>query len=147
MNRSVRICCWNVRGLGDSKKCDDVLSEILSSNADIVLLQETKLSDIPPSNSIASSPVALTSSSTTRPMAHPAASSRRGCPQLFPKLMLPPPPTLSLSPCSPPRLVSLFVSPMFTPPLLLSLGLHFWMSSCPLLPLLTALGSCAGILT
>jgi len=46
MNRSIRVCNWNVRGLGDSIKCGDVLSELISSSAEIVLLQETKLENI-----------------------------------------------------------------------------------------------------
>jgi exonuclease III len=47
MNRSISVFSWNVRGLHDPIKCGDVLSELLSSVPDIVLLQETKLSDIP----------------------------------------------------------------------------------------------------
>lgn len=46
MSRSIKTCCWNVRGLGDAIKCGDVLSELLSSNSDLVFLQETKLADI-----------------------------------------------------------------------------------------------------
>ncbi|CAO2147693.1 unnamed protein product [Urochloa humidicola] len=37
------ILCWNVRGLGDQQKCDDVRSTISSSPPHIVCLQETKL--------------------------------------------------------------------------------------------------------
>jgi exonuclease III len=37
---------WNVRGLGDSKKCDIVKEILLQNSFDIVLLQETELSDI-----------------------------------------------------------------------------------------------------
>lgn len=44
--RSLSLCCWNVRGLGDSDKCDFVRDTLISSAADIVLLQETKLHDI-----------------------------------------------------------------------------------------------------
>lgn len=40
---------WNVRGLGDQDKCKDVLAELLSSSPHLVLLQETKLSDLTPS--------------------------------------------------------------------------------------------------
>ena len=36
-----------MRGLGDSVKCGDVLAELLSSTPNLVLLQETKLADIP----------------------------------------------------------------------------------------------------
>lgn len=46
MNRSIKVCSWNVRGLGDSNKCGDVLSKLISSTADLVLLQETKLDNI-----------------------------------------------------------------------------------------------------
>lgn len=48
MNRTFGVCSWNVRGLGDPDKCSDVLMKLLSSNHDIVLLQETKLPHIPP---------------------------------------------------------------------------------------------------
>jgi exonuclease III len=37
---------WNVRGLGDSKKCDSVKETLLNNQPDLVLLQETKLSHI-----------------------------------------------------------------------------------------------------
>lgn len=46
MNRSIKVCCWNVRGLNDHVKCGDVLSELLASNPDLVFLQETKLANI-----------------------------------------------------------------------------------------------------
>jgi exonuclease III len=48
MNRSIKLCSWNVRGLNDNIKCGNVLSELLSAAPDIVLLQETKLSSISP---------------------------------------------------------------------------------------------------
>lgn len=47
MNRSFMVCSWNVRGLGDPVKCGDVLVELLASNPNLVMLQETKLSIIP----------------------------------------------------------------------------------------------------
>jgi exonuclease III len=47
MNRSIQVCSWNVRGLNDSIKCGNVLSELLSASPDIVLIQETKLNTIP----------------------------------------------------------------------------------------------------
>lgn len=47
MNRSIKVFSWNVRGLGDSVKCGDVLAELLPSTPNLVLLQETKLADIP----------------------------------------------------------------------------------------------------
>lgn len=37
------LCSWNVRGLGDADKCNDVLSELLSIKSNLLLLQETKL--------------------------------------------------------------------------------------------------------
>jgi exonuclease III len=46
MNRSISVFSWNVRGRNDPIKCGDVLFELLSSVPDLVLLQETKLSDI-----------------------------------------------------------------------------------------------------
>ncbi|PNT71466.1 hypothetical protein BRADI_2g27916v3, partial [Brachypodium distachyon] len=45
---SFTFCSWNVRGLGDNKKCANVLSELLSLNPSAVLIQESKLSDITP---------------------------------------------------------------------------------------------------
>lgn len=42
------LCCsWNVRGLGDKKKCDQVLAELFDLKPHILALQETKLSSIP----------------------------------------------------------------------------------------------------
>jgi exonuclease III len=38
---------WNVRGLGHHLKCDDVLAKIILINPSLLLLQETKLNDIP----------------------------------------------------------------------------------------------------
>lgn len=46
-NSVISLCSWNVRGLGDNKKCSDVLSEFLSINPHIALLQESKLQTIP----------------------------------------------------------------------------------------------------
>jgi exonuclease III len=43
---SFTLICWNVRGLGDRKKCDLVKETLLSNSEDIVLLQETKLNNI-----------------------------------------------------------------------------------------------------
>jgi exonuclease III len=40
-------CSWNVRGLGHILKCDEVLSEIISINPALLVLQDTKLNDIP----------------------------------------------------------------------------------------------------
>jgi exonuclease III len=38
--------CWNVRGLGDIRKCELVKEALLHNPSDIVLLQETKLAQI-----------------------------------------------------------------------------------------------------
>lgn len=46
MGRTFSLCFWNVRGLGDTEKCNDVLAELLSSSRHIALLQETKLSEL-----------------------------------------------------------------------------------------------------
>lgn len=43
MFKSFSLLSWNVRGLGRSDKCDDVLSELLGGSPAIVGLQETKL--------------------------------------------------------------------------------------------------------
>ena len=43
MNRTISFVSWNVRGLGQSSRCDDVLAELLSVRPSIVALQETKL--------------------------------------------------------------------------------------------------------
>ena len=48
MNRTFTVCSWNVRGLGDRDKCDEVLMELLSCKPNLVLLQETKPNDISP---------------------------------------------------------------------------------------------------
>lgn len=37
---------WNVRSLGQSQRCDDVLSELIAQRPTFASLQETKLSDI-----------------------------------------------------------------------------------------------------
>uniref|UniRef100_A0A0A9D6E4 Endonuclease/exonuclease/phosphatase domain-containing protein n=1 Tax=Arundo donax TaxID=35708 RepID=A0A0A9D6E4_ARUDO len=38
--------CWNVRGLGDLIKCDLVRDTFVTNCSDIVLLKETKLSNV-----------------------------------------------------------------------------------------------------
>lgn len=48
MGRTFNLVFWNVRGLGDHTKCDNVLAELLSANPSIVLLQETKLTSPTP---------------------------------------------------------------------------------------------------
>ncbi|CAN6168854.1 unnamed protein product [Urochloa humidicola] len=49
MSRSFRtlwLCCWNVQGLGDRAKCNDVKSNLSGHALDVVSLQETKLQDV-----------------------------------------------------------------------------------------------------
>lgn len=46
MGKTFNDCFWNVRGLGDQKKCNEILAKLLSSSSQIILLQETKLSEI-----------------------------------------------------------------------------------------------------
>jgi len=43
MNKSLSICSWNVRGLGQASRRDDVLAELISVRPTIAALQETKL--------------------------------------------------------------------------------------------------------
>jgi exonuclease III len=43
---SFSFCNWNIRGLGDQQKCDDVLTELITLRADAIFLQETKLHEI-----------------------------------------------------------------------------------------------------
>lgn len=43
MSKSLTFLSWNVRGLGQSCRCEDVLSELLSSRPSFVAIQETKL--------------------------------------------------------------------------------------------------------
>lgn len=47
VNVKFSFCCWNVRGLGQPKKCSDVLSELIAINPHACFLQETKLSTLP----------------------------------------------------------------------------------------------------
>ncbi|CAO2150405.1 unnamed protein product [Urochloa humidicola] len=42
--RRILISSWNVRGLGDKDKCNDVKSNLSNRNLDVVCLQETKIS-------------------------------------------------------------------------------------------------------
>jgi exonuclease III len=46
LTTSFNFCNWNVRGLGDQRKCEDVLTELISIKPDAIFLQETKLADI-----------------------------------------------------------------------------------------------------
>jgi len=45
--RRLFVMSWNVRGLGDSEKCDVVRDAIASATPSVCYLQETKLHDIP----------------------------------------------------------------------------------------------------
>ena len=44
--RSLNIASWNVRGLGQKSKCQDVKRAISSCNVDLVACQETKLQTV-----------------------------------------------------------------------------------------------------
>jgi len=43
LTKTLSFFSWNVRGLGQASRCEDVLSELLSSRPSFVALQETKL--------------------------------------------------------------------------------------------------------
>jgi exonuclease III len=43
---SIPLIYWNVRGVGDRRKCDMVKETLCSISANIVLLQETKLNEV-----------------------------------------------------------------------------------------------------
>ena len=44
--RRLSVMSWNVRGLGDSEKCDVVRDAIASATPSVCCLQETKLHDV-----------------------------------------------------------------------------------------------------
>jgi exonuclease III len=46
LTTSFDFCSWNIRGLGDQKKCEDILTELISIKPDALFLQETKLAEI-----------------------------------------------------------------------------------------------------
>ena len=46
---SYAVLSWNVRGLGDSDKCKTVRDTLVSSRADIICIQESKLHEVSPS--------------------------------------------------------------------------------------------------
>jgi len=46
MNRQLSFCSWNVRGLGQTTRRDDVLAELISARPTFVALQETKLQSL-----------------------------------------------------------------------------------------------------
>jgi len=48
MSRSLSFFSWNVRGLGQKCRCDDVLAELITSRPSVAALQETKLSSSSP---------------------------------------------------------------------------------------------------
>ena len=46
MNCQLSFCSWNVRGLGQTTRRDDVLAELISARPTFVVLQETKLQSL-----------------------------------------------------------------------------------------------------
>lgn len=66
MNKTITVFSWNVRGLGQRQRCDDVLTELIAQRPSIVVLQETKLEDVDPSKRRAFLPSRL-SNFATRP--------------------------------------------------------------------------------
>lgn len=44
--RTIQLCSWNVRGLGQRTKCVDVNNNLVGRSLDVVCLQETKLQEI-----------------------------------------------------------------------------------------------------
>lgn len=47
MNKhTLALMSWNVRGLGHSSHCDDVLAELIAQRPTLVALQETKIQDL-----------------------------------------------------------------------------------------------------
>ena len=46
LNKTLTFFSWNVRGLGRTSRCDDVLAELASTRPSFVALQETKLSQL-----------------------------------------------------------------------------------------------------
>ncbi|XP_066323872.1 uncharacterized protein [Miscanthus floridulus] len=61
MHKTISLLTWNVRGLGQDDKCDDVLMELITASATIVGLQETKLSSLTPSKARSFLPARLSS--------------------------------------------------------------------------------------
>jgi exonuclease III len=43
MSKNLSLLSWNVRGLGQERRCQDVLSELIAERPSLVTLQETKL--------------------------------------------------------------------------------------------------------
>lgn len=39
---SIRLCCWNDRGLGDEHKCELIRDTVASQKFDVIFVQETK---------------------------------------------------------------------------------------------------------
>ncbi|KAF8658077.1 hypothetical protein HU200_059542 [Digitaria exilis] len=48
LTHNLSFLSWNVRGLGQSKRYEDVLSELITQHPSLVALQETKLTEVPP---------------------------------------------------------------------------------------------------
>lgn len=45
ITHSLWFLSWNVRGLGQTSRCEDVLAELIAQRPSVVALQETKLQD------------------------------------------------------------------------------------------------------
>lgn len=73
ITKTLSVISWNVRGLGQSSRCDDVLCELISQRPDVVALQETKLMEVTSSKSKTFLPSRLASFAT-----HPADGSAGG---------------------------------------------------------------------
>ena len=68
LNKTLSLFSWNVRGLGQSCRCDDVLAELISSRPTFACLQETKLAQVTPAKRKTFLPVRM-SSFAARPSA------------------------------------------------------------------------------
>jgi len=72
-NRAFSTLCWNVCGLGQSEKCDEVSRVLRKNNPSIVCFQETKLQEISDFKSATFLPAPL------RPFVHlPSAGASGG---------------------------------------------------------------------
>jgi len=73
LNKTLSLFSWNVRGLGQSCRCDDVLAELISSRPTFACLQETKLAQVTPAKRKTFLPVRMSSFA-----AHPSAGAAGG---------------------------------------------------------------------
>ena len=140
MTRSIKLCNWNVRGLNDSVKCGSVLAEMLSASPDIVLLQESKLHDVPLTKRLSILPWCLDEITSSPPLALLDALLLLGMALFCVPLPLTPPHTpspllLHLLPAAPPSLT--LMSTLLPAP---KAGLTSWTSSDLSPPILTFLG-------